>query len=95
MNRFALEVAANSAYSLLSRVPTPHKWYTTNSLSGALKAMKTTAARLSVLAIAFAGFTATTFAAQAHKISAPTRTVGIVCMPVPNCTWNDTTGCQR
>ena len=58
--------------------------------------MKNTAARLSVLAIALAGFTASTFAAaQAHKISAPTRTVGIVCMPVPNCTWTDTTGCQR
>ena len=57
--------------------------------------MKTTAARLSVLAIAFAGFTASTFAAQAHKISVPTRTVGIVCMPIPACTWGDTSGCQR
>ena len=57
--------------------------------------MKTIAARLSVLAIALVGFTASTFAAQAHKIGTPTRTVGLVCMPVPPCTWSDTSGCQR
>ena len=59
--------------------------------------MKTTFVRLSVLALTFAGFAASSVVSYSQRLSShgsKANTHIVIDMPAPCCPWNNPTGCM-